>query len=92
MATILIETAHPLIIKLNCLIGNAMIIIDISCTACFLSQQSAEKVLKAVMVLKGLQVIKTNDLDTPFEKMPTPAHHPLRLIHSCDLTQPCAAP
>ncbi len=40
-------------------------------TACFLSQQSAEKSIKAIMVLKGMQVIKTHDLDNLLEKMPT---------------------
>jgi HEPN domain-containing protein len=39
-------------------------------TACFLSQQSAEKSLKAILILKGQQVIKTHDLDNLLEKMP----------------------
>jgi len=39
-------------------------------TACFLAQQSAEKALKAILVLKGLNVIKTHDLDAITEKLP----------------------
>ncbi len=38
-------------------------------TACFLSQQSAEKALKAVMVCQGLNVLKTHDLDALIERM-----------------------
>ena len=38
-------------------------------TACFLSQQSAEKALKAVLVLKGMEVIKTHDLDALSDKL-----------------------
>lgn len=39
-------------------------------TACFLAQQSAEKALKAILVLRGLNVIKTHDLDAISEKLP----------------------
>lgn len=39
-------------------------------TACFLAQQSAEKALKAILVLKGLNVTKTHDLDAISEKLP----------------------
>lgn len=39
-------------------------------TACFLAQQSAEKALKAIIVLKGLNVVKTHDLDAIAEKLP----------------------
>lgn len=39
-------------------------------TACFLAQQSAEKALKAILVLKGFNVIKTHDLDAIYEKLP----------------------
>ena len=38
-------------------------------TACFLAQQSAEKALKAILVLKGLNVIRTHDLDALLEKL-----------------------
>lgn len=52
-------------------------------TACFLAQQSAEKSLKAVIILKGMQVIKTHDLDNLLEKMPTQDYS---LFESLDLT------
>ena len=39
-------------------------------TACFLAQQSAEKALKSVLILKGLDVIKTHDLDAISERLP----------------------
>ena len=39
-------------------------------TACFLAQQSTEKALKAILVLKGLNVVKTHDLDAISEKLP----------------------
>lgn len=39
-------------------------------TACFLAQQSAEKALKAISVLKGLHVIRTHDLDALSESLP----------------------
>lgn len=39
-------------------------------TACFLAQQSAEKALKAILVLEGLNVIRTHDLDALSEKLP----------------------
>ncbi|HOC07966.1 MAG: HEPN domain-containing protein [Clostridiales bacterium] len=38
--------------------------------ACFLAQQSAEKALKSILVLKGLDVIRTHDLDAISEKLP----------------------
>ncbi|MCR4441393.1 MAG: HEPN domain-containing protein [Peptococcaceae bacterium] len=39
-------------------------------TVCFLAQQSAEKALKAILVLKGLDVIRTHDLDALSETLP----------------------
>ena len=38
--------------------------------ACFLAQQSAEKALKSILILKGLDVIKTHDLDAISERLP----------------------
>ncbi|MHB1651508.1 MAG: HEPN domain-containing protein [Desulfitobacteriaceae bacterium] len=35
-------------------------------TVCFLSQQSAEKALKALLVLQGMEVVRTHDLDALF--------------------------
>ncbi|WP_206812568.1 HEPN domain-containing protein [Paradesulfitobacterium ferrireducens] len=52
-------------------------------TACFLAQQSAEKALKAILVLKGLNVIKTHDLDAITEKLPK---NESTVFESLDLT------
>jgi HEPN domain-containing protein len=43
-------------------------------TACFLAQQSAEKALKAILILKGLHVSRTHDLDALSEKLPGKAY------------------
>lgn len=40
-------------------------------TACFLAQQSAEKALKALSILKGVDIVKTHDLDALAEKLPS---------------------
>lgn len=43
-------------------------------TACFLAQQSAEKALKAISVLKGMHAIRTHDLDALSESLPKTEH------------------
>lgn len=48
-----------------------------------MAQQSAEKALKAILVLKGLNVVKTHDLDAISEKL---AEQESAAFESLDLT------
>lgn len=36
---------------------------------CFLAQQSSEKALKSILILKGLKIVKTHDLDALSENL-----------------------